>query len=249
MTDYPPAQPLAKRTTRTVQDQIKQLILDRHLRSGEPLPTEAELIDALGVSRNSIREALKALQALDIVEIRHGYGTYVGRGSLDPLTDGLTFRALQALRDDLQGIRELLDVRETLEAGLIRRSVTMMADADIEALDRVVGNMERHAREGSHFPDQDKRFHELLYLPLGNTLVVQLLHAFWDVFHRVSPKLPGSESDPTSVAHWHRSIVQALWERDANRTEDALREHFREINLRVSRAASANGADEHVDGS
>ena len=71
-----------------------QLILDRRLRAGAPLPTEAELMEDLGVSRNSVREALKALQALDIVEIRHGYGTYVGQASLTPLIDGLTFRTL-----------------------------------------------------------------------------------------------------------------------------------------------------------
>ena len=47
-------------------------------------------MEDLGVSRNSVREALKALRALDIVEIRHGYGAYVGQASLTPLVDGLT---------------------------------------------------------------------------------------------------------------------------------------------------------------
>lgn len=67
-----------------VQREVVQLILDRKLQPGAPLPTEAELMEDLGISRNSVREALKALQALDIVEIRHGYGTYVGRASLTP---------------------------------------------------------------------------------------------------------------------------------------------------------------------
>ena len=83
-----------RRVSSQIQREVMQLILDRKLRAGAPLPTEAELMEDLGVSRNSVREALKALQALDIVEIRHGYGTYVGEASLTPLVDGLTFRTL-----------------------------------------------------------------------------------------------------------------------------------------------------------
>lgn len=66
------------RTSR-IQRQVVQLILDRRLTAGAPLPTEAALMEDLGVSHNSVREALEALQALDIVEVRHGCGTYVGR--------------------------------------------------------------------------------------------------------------------------------------------------------------------------
>ncbi len=70
--------PLAM-AARDLQEQIKKLIVDRRLPSGAPLPTEPELMEHLGASRNSVREALKALQAMGIVEIRHGFGTYVAR--------------------------------------------------------------------------------------------------------------------------------------------------------------------------
>src|SRR5579875_1874705 len=131
---------------RAIQDELMALILDRGLQPGDVLPTEPELIEELGVSRNSVREALKALQALDIVEIRHGYGTYVGHFSLDPLTNGLTFRTLQGIGRDVRAIVEILEVREALEDGLIRRVAPSIPDADLADLDRVVKAMADKAR-------------------------------------------------------------------------------------------------------
>lgn len=222
-------------TGRALQQQIKQLILDRGLRPGEPMPTETDLVQALGVSRNSLREALKALQALDIVEIRHGFGTYVGPVSLAPLTDGLTFRILLATLEDRRGIRELLDVRETLEVGLIRRAAAATGDGELAALAEIVERMDAAADRGEQFPVEDRRFHETLYEPLGNTLVVQLLRSFWEVFHRVEGDLP-DPPDPKEVAGWHRAIVDALSARDVTAAEQALRDHFQQIQRRVASA-------------
>lgn len=77
-----------------VVEGIKRYILDERLRPGDPLPTEPALCEALGASRSSVREAVKILDALDIVDVRHGHGTYVGRLSLSALVESLTFRGL-----------------------------------------------------------------------------------------------------------------------------------------------------------
>ncbi|MFE9764426.1 FadR/GntR family transcriptional regulator [Streptomyces sp. NPDC005808] len=125
-----------------IQREVMQLILDRGLRAGAPLPTETELMEDLGVSRNSVREALKALQALDIVDIRHGYGTYVGEASLTPLVDGLTFRTLARPGDDASALAEILQVREVLEEGLIRRVAGTLSEAELDRLESIVTRME-----------------------------------------------------------------------------------------------------------
>lgn len=217
-----------------------QLILDRGLRSGDPLPTESELMEDLGVSRNSVREALKGLQALDIVEVRHGYGTYVGQLSLTPLADGLTFRTLQDSVSDVRALSEILEVREVLEAGLIRRVATIIPDEDIAALDVVVRRMDARARAGESFADDDREFHEILYRALGNALVPQLLGVFWNVFDRVS-RIRGWNHDPSPIGtvRRHRAIVTALRRRDVDEAEEALAKHFRSIDSRVERAARA----------
>lgn len=71
-----------------IERRIKELILDRALGPGDPLPTEAELMELFAAGRVSVREALKALQAMNVVEIRRGFGTFVGSLSLTPFAEG-----------------------------------------------------------------------------------------------------------------------------------------------------------------
>ncbi len=232
------------RTSR-IQRQVVQLILDRRLTAGAPLPTEAELMETLGVSRNSVREALKALQALDIVEIRHGFGTYVGKASLTPLVDGLTFRTLARHDDDTGALAEILQVREVLEEGLIRRVAATLTEAELDNLEGVVTRMESAGgtgRMGSTFPDLDREFHEALYASLGNALVPQLLGAFWTVFRRVSGAR-GWTDDPTPeiTVRRHRDIVTALRARDVEGAQRAMAVHFRGIEARAAEESRGVG--------
>ncbi|MGI5408271.1 FadR/GntR family transcriptional regulator [Streptomyces chartreusis] len=242
-----PGQPRNSRTSEEsrnsrIQRQVMQLIIDRRLQAGALLPTEAELMEDLGVSRNSVREALKALQALDIVEIRHGYGTYVGQASLTPLIDGLTFRTLARHDHDTGALAEILQVREVLEEGLIRRVAATVSEGELDRLDAVVSRMEAAGRSGRPFPELDREFHELLYACLGNDLVPQLLAAFWTVFRRVNGAR-GRPDDPSPevTARWHRDIVTALRARDVEGAQRAMAVHFRGISERAGREPGGGG--------
>jgi len=230
------------RVSGQIQREVMQLILDRRLRAGAPLPTEAELMESLGVSRNSVREALKALQALDIVEIRHGYGTYVGEASLTPLVDGLTFRTLAQQGDDTGALAEILQVREVLEEGLVRRVAGTLSDAELARLEAVVERMEEAGRAGRPFPELDREFHELLYASLGNALVPQLLGAFWTVFRRVAG-VRGWTDDPTPdmTVRRHRDIVIALRAGDVEGAQKAMADHFRGIEARAAQESRGVG--------
>ena len=96
-----------------------ELILERGAGSRGPLPTEHELSAVLGVGRNTLRESLKVLQALGVIEIRHGFGMFVAPSNFDALADGLTFRGRLSLRHHGQEALQLVEVRQALESGLI----------------------------------------------------------------------------------------------------------------------------------
>lgn len=224
----------ARANQHALQDAIKRLIVDRGLAPGAPLPTEFELMRELDVSRHPLREAMKALEALGIVDIRHGYGTYVGSGLLTGLEAGLAFRGALSVQGDLTDIRNLLEVREILESGLVGRTLAAYEQLDLGALEATVELMESEAQQDRYAPEQDWAFHETLYRPLGNQLVLDLLQVFWRVFRTLDDELPRAGDTPAETARWHREILDALRARDEPALHAAVVEHFRGIRARLA---------------
>jgi DNA-binding FadR family transcriptional regulator len=228
------------RTSRNdeVQQRIKQLILERGLRAGELMPTEFELVEELDVSRSSVREAVKALQAVGIVDIRHGYGMYVGRMSLGALVDELTFHGRLAGRSGRGDLMNLVEIREVLERGLVEELIDRASATPSAELDEVMAAMEAEAAAGEVTAQTDRRFHELLYQPMGNPLVNQLLSAFWDVYHTLQHDLEPAREAADSVAQRHRDIYEAMRGLDRKAATAAMRRHFEGIRARVEKSSA-----------
>jgi DNA-binding FadR family transcriptional regulator len=221
-----------------LQDQIKNLILRLGLSAGDAMPTEAELAAQLNVGRNSVREAIKALQAVGIVEVRRGLGMYVGKMSLGALVNELTFHTRITLRDGRSGLAELTEVREALESGLAQRMITREEGPDLLELGQVLDTMAAEATAGRISPAVDRLFHEVLFRPLGNTLVSRLLGAFWDTYHQIEHELAPPQEPPMVILEQHRAIYQAIRAADPAATATAMAAHFAGVRHRLSAAAT-----------
>jgi DNA-binding FadR family transcriptional regulator len=221
-------------TTDEVQGRIKQLILRQRLAPGDPLPTETQLMARFGVSRNSVREALKALQAVNIVDIRHGFGTYVGDLGLDSFVEGMVFRATVRHRRGEAGLAELLQVREALETGLIAGVAGRVPPADLAELRDLVAAMEAEAAVGRVTAATDRAFHSVLYRSLGNHLLSEVLDAFWAAFHRVREELREDRQEPRVTCARHQDVLAALEAGDGPAAAEAMRRHFAGIRAVLS---------------
>lgn len=216
---------------------IKDYIVRNQLKPGDPLPTEAELCEAIGASRSSVREAVKTLSALDIVDVRHGHGTYVGRMSLAALVESLAFRGLLNSEDEYLVLGQVVEVRQTIEQGLAPQVAAGLDAEQLATLRSLAQGMAEAAERSEDYLELDREFHLLLMEPIGNDLIQQLTGAFWEVQSIVTPTL-GHEHKAalTLTASLHMAIVIAAEARDTGALQDAVAAHYAPIRELISSA-------------
>ncbi len=206
----------------SVQESLKAYILDNRLPPGQPLPPEGDLATQLGVSRSSVREAIRALESLGIVESRRGIGVFVAAFSFAPLLDNLAF----GMRDALREISEVLQIRRALEVALIGEIVRLANDTDIAGLRRITERMRLRAGCGESFAQEDQQFHQALFRGLGNVTLLHLLDVFWLAFFKASNDLTLANPDPMATWRDHDAIVDALAARDVAAARTRLDQHY-----------------------
>lgn len=211
----------------TAISEIKNYILAKGLQPGDALPTESQLCTDLGVSRSSVREAVRTLVALDIVEVRHGHGMFVGRVSMRPMVESLVFRGLLNPGDDHRGLRDIVEVRITLDNALAESVTQAWKNRQDTELDQIVAQMDTHAQKGELFTEQDRRFHMRMLEPLDNHLFLHLTEAFWAVHTLTVPLLDGPRpEDMVATARAHRDMLQAARAGDAQAYRQAVTQHY-----------------------
>lgn len=211
---------------RQVQDAIRDFILSNDLAPGDGLPSEGQLAELLGVSRNSVREGVKALEVQGVIEARVGSGLFVRSFSFDPILDGLPYGLLV----DLDTVGHLLHLREVLDLGASNQIVGAVAEEQLAVLSATLEQWAEAAAAGEYPAELDRRFHAQLYGELDNPLLQKLSNLFWDAFQHVSnnatiPDLPDMR-DPGQTLELHRDIYEALADRDADRLRSAISAHY-----------------------
>lgn len=211
-------------TYRKAQLDIKKYIEVHGLRPGDALPTEDRLSEEIGVSRLSMREALKALDSLGIVESRHGEGVYVKAFSFDSIVENLPYA--MAMSDSQ--IRSLLYTRSYLELGAIPDVVKYISNESVARLRELAQIMLDKARRGELFPQEDWAFHVEMYQCLNNEFLNSLIDLFWKSFNKMNDvnQEPVEGRILESRAKDHLYIAQMLEARDVFGLLSAHRRHF-----------------------
>ena len=226
----------AERLVDAAQRAIKQYILDHHLRPGDSLPTEGQLAAALGIGRNSVREAVKALEALGALGTRPGVGPFVRPFSFDPILVNLAY----SFQEQHDSILDLLEVRRQLEGAFVEVVAATATPDQLRVLRSTVDRMGARAAAGQGFTEEDRFFHQTLYRNLGNALLPRLLGVFWEVYVRLRAGLPGIRP-ADGVRSWeeHRRILEALEQGDGPGARAAMLASFGAIRDRLREAQQA----------
>jgi GntR family transcriptional repressor for pyruvate dehydrogenase complex len=192
-------------------EKIKSMIVSGTLRAGDRLPRETDLAAELGLSRSSLREAVKALSLVNILDVRRGDGTYVT--SLQPplLLEALSF-IVDFHRDGT--VLEFLEVRRILEPAATAMAAERIGDAEIEGLSKLLDSLGPHP-EVEDLVANDLEFHKRISACSGNLVLCSLLDSLsGPTFRaRVWRGLTQEGATERTLAE-HRAIVDALGAHD-----------------------------------
>ncbi|MBM3521744.1 MAG: FadR family transcriptional regulator [Alphaproteobacteria bacterium] len=212
--------------TQTLPDQVVRMILRRiaegDLRPGHRLPAQRELAQTMGVGLAVIREAVKRLEALDIVATVHGSGTTVRPFRWMPLIyDGAHLElAVQRI-----GIRDLWEARLMIESQIARLAVERATRADLDALEAVMARAAPLPADYASSQALNREFHLALARAAQNAVLADLVAPLLDVHvASAAPRFTPETCRKTWTAH--RAILDAVAARDRKATERAITRHF-----------------------
>ncbi len=219
---------------------IKDMILDGRLHPGHRLPSERTLSEALGVSRPSVREAIRSLVAMHILESRHGSGTYVSSLSLDELLRPLQF--VVKLADS--GIRDLFDVRALIEPGGAALAAERATAEELETIRRVARESTAPELSQEERGARDIEWHDLIVRCSHNGLLInvhQSISLLSVESRAITVRVPGVLDQAVED---HRKIANAICSRKPVAARRAMHRHLENVRVSLFAALDAQEADE-----
>lgn len=213
------------RVAEEVADRIRVLMLDGTFPAGEPLPSERHLAERFGVSRGSIRDALRTLETIGLLETRHGQGTFPHELSVDRLVAPLA--SVMAYRSDLQD--ELLDVRRMFEPAVARAAAQRATEEDLVGLDRILDAQRQKLKKGQSAIVEDTAFHAILARATRNRVVMSIMATLNDLLVESRTQSLNQKGRPARSIDGHEAVVAALRSHDADGAAKAMYNHIDQI--------------------
>lgn len=211
----------------SVLARVRMLIESGNYGPGSKLPPERALARNLGVGRPAIREAIKALSILDVLESRRGDGTYV--------------KSLAALKTDWPAkvqvttkefsMLELLEVRKTLEPQAARLAASRAGETDLRTIEELRSALEKPSIGWKEVVALDYRLHEAIFIASKNSILLTLHHSLAQLLLESREITARSTPNWTRMQDDHNAIVRAIVRGEADTADEAMLEHMHHIGL------------------
>lgn len=231
-----------KKISQIIIEQIQEMVMTGELKSGDKLPPERELTETFGVGRSALREALKALEAIGVIERVHGQGNFISGNMTNSFFKPLSM----AFKLNDGKAEDILQVRYLLETYTARMAAEIGTDDEIRRLEEIQESM-RRATSLDKKAVHDRAFHFQIADMSKNTLVISMFQSvsyLLDEFISATVRMSEFEGDDIErVQEEHDRIIDAIRRRDPEDAQKAIRSHLDHVNLDLAEPGK-NAVDE-----
>ena len=224
-----------------IMDAVLGHIRDNKMKPGDRMPSEEEIAQTLGVGRNSVREVLKALQAMGFIEVRRGEGTFLKAfdfgSTLSRLSIGMMIEGGE--------LSDLLRLRYALEKGFVGDVCTKMTEEKLQELRRISHRIIESVDDPARYYELDAAFHRELYSVAGCSLLDRLQDAFWGMFEGYMYQ--AYISDSLMLRHFadqHDRILDSVEQGDVREMSRLLDDHFADKEQMLKKITSERNHNE-----
>jgi GntR family transcriptional regulator, transcriptional repressor for pyruvate dehydrogenase complex len=200
---------------------VRDYVMDGDLKPGQKLPTETEMAKRIGVSKFSMREALRVLEAQGLIEITQGRRTRVSGPSARPSTEILSL----ALRRSKSSLLDLAEARESLETAIVRLAALRADIAHLDIMRKTIEDIDRNRGDLELCVQKDLEFHNALVRATGNLVFEWMLAPLAELL-RESRRKTILNAGVDRVLDGHRSILEAVADRNPDKAGESMRVHL-----------------------
>lgn len=213
-----------------ITEQVKRLIVDGKLKVGDKLPSTKEMSEQFGVGRSTTREALSALKAMGLIDIRQGGGCRVIRS----VPVDVEIPELASLRMNRNTVLELLEARESLEVSNAAIAAAKRTEQDIRQLANLIAEMKRTVGDESEGERLDLQFHLTLAKATHNSIMVHLFESIMNhietAIHDIRRvELYASTAVAEQLYTEHSAIFEAILQQNAELAAEQMKQHLQHI--------------------
>lgn len=214
-----------------IANRLLALIRAQELRPGDKLPSERTLAASMEVSRPVLREALRALAIMKVVDIRQGAGTYITALEPQQLVSHLDL----VFSKDTVALAQLLEARRVVEVGNARLAAARIDEARLAELDGILADLGAAVDDADRFGTLDMAFHDVVCAAAGNFVLAQFMTVI-DTLGKVSRERTGASRSVRDVMlRDHHLIAEGLRGRDPEAAGAAMQRHLGHVEAALAR--------------
>ena len=232
--DFPPIQ--KRKLFEDVAQHLRQLILSQKLKDGDRLPPERELAERFGVGRPSVREALRTLSQMGLVEIRTGEGAFARKPAFPPFLKSMGDSLGVLIRQDGSSLLELCDARRILEVETAAMAAERANAEDLARLEAALAANQAALGTPARFRVTDVEFHRAIAQATHNRILLFIHDALSDLMlktREMALKVPGAAPDAFAS---HQKILLAIKNHDRSRAVREMAMHLQHVRARLEKA-------------